>query len=162
MKTLKQFSMEPLLIMVTFSIIPEPNSNSDISDSPETKTTPPEEHDIIAIIVTNGSWKISYYWKSERDEMVNFNGFNFSFGANDALTVTDGTNSYKGSWSMLEANSNNKIITDLKFNIYLSYPMHFVKIIGGWENIEKSSDFFELKDQSFKNGITDFLTFSKN
>lgn len=161
MKTLKQFSMEPLLIMVIFSIVRTASSNSDINSSPETKNTI-DEHDIIAIIVTNGSWKISCYWKSERDEMVNFNGFNFSFGANDELTVTDGTNTYKGTWSMLESNSNNEMTSDLKFNTALTHPIHYVKIVDGWENIEESPNYFEVREQSIRNGITDFLTFSKN
>lgn len=161
MKTLKQFSMEPLLIMVIFSVVPATGYNSDTYDSPKTKS-PSDEHDIIAIIVTNGSWKISCYWKSERDEMINFTGFNFSFGANDALTVTDGANTYKGTWTILEADTNNESLSDLKFNIAFAYPIHFVEIIDGWENIEKSPNYFELRDQSIRNGITDFLTFSKN
>jgi hypothetical protein len=161
MKTLKQFSMEPLLIMVIFSIVPTASSNSDINRTPEA-TTSPDEHDIIAIIVTNGSWKISCYWKSERDEMVNFNGFSFSFGANDELEVTDGTNIYKGTWCMLDANTNNEMTSHLKFNTALTHPIHYVKIVDGWENIEESPNYFEVREQSIRNGITDFLTFSKN
>jgi hypothetical protein len=147
--------------MVIFSLVPACDPNSDIDSSPKVKT-PSDGHDIIAIIVTNGTWKISCYWKSERNEMINFNGFNFSFGANDLLTVTDGKNTYKGTWSILEADSNNESISDLKFNIAFAYPIHFVEIIDGWENIEQSPDYFELRDQSIRNGITDFLTFSKN
>ncbi|HEY4617608.1 MAG TPA: hypothetical protein VIH09_05390 [Flavobacterium sp.] len=161
MKTLHQFSLEPVLIMVIFSTVPVTDVNSDIDGSAKGKTSA-DEHDIIAIIVTNGSWKISCYWKSERNETINFNGFNFSFGADDVLTVTDGKNTYKGTWSILEADSDNESISDLKFNIAFAYPIHFVEIIDGWENIEKSPDYFELRDQSIRNGITDFLTFSKN
>jgi hypothetical protein len=161
MKTLKQFSLDPILVMVIFSIISEDNKNPDSSAIQKVKS-PSDEHTIIAIIVTNGAWEISCYWKSERNEMINFDGFNFTFEANDVLTVTVGANAYKGTWSILEANTNNPNISDLKFNIALVYPINFVEIIDGWENIEESPNYFELRDQSLTNGITDFLTFSKN
>ena len=161
MKNLKQFSLDPILVMVIFSIIPEDKHNSDSNPGPEGKT-PSDKNDIIAIIVTNGAWEISCYWKSERNEMVNFNGFKFTFGANDVLQVTDGTNAYKGTWSILEAENNNDSMSDLKFNIAFTFPIRFVEIIDGWENIEESTDYFELRDQTIRNGITDFLTFSKN
>ncbi|MFE3866602.1 hypothetical protein ACFX5E_00775 [Flavobacterium sp. LS2P90] len=159
MKTLRQFSLDPILIMVIFSIIPKGKHNSDSNGSPEGKTQS-NEQDIIAIIVTNGSWKISCYWKSEYNEMINFNGFTFSFGANDVLTVTDETNSYKGTWSLIEIQENTE--SKLKFNINLGNPIYFVKMVDGWENIEKSSNYFEIRDYSLRNGVTDFLTFSKN
>lgn len=161
MKTLKQFSLDPILVMVIFSIIPEDKHNSDSNASQKGKN-PPDKNDIIAIIVTNGAWEISCYWKSERNEMINFNGFKFTFEADDLLTVTDGTNAYKGTWSILEAQCNNQNISDLKFNIAFTYPLRLVEIIDGWENIEESTDYFELREQTIRNGITDFLTFSKN
>ncbi|MFT7165225.1 MAG: hypothetical protein ACI9CZ_001816 [Flavobacterium sp.] len=161
MKTLKQFSLDPILVMIIFSITPEDKHNSDFSTNPKDKS-PSDENDIVAIIVTNGAWEISCYWKSERNEMVNFNGFNFTFEANDVLTVTDGTNSYKGTWSILESDSIIQNISNLKFNIAFSYPIRFVEIIDGWETIEESPDYFELRDQSIINGVKDFLTFSRN
>jgi hypothetical protein len=33
--------------------------------------------------------------------------------------------------------------------------MHFVEIVDGWENIKKPYNYFELRDQSFRNGIYD-------
>jgi hypothetical protein len=160
MKILKQFSLDPILVMVSFSIIPEDKHNSDANPSAQEKRSLYEQ-DIIAIIVTDGAWEISCYWKSERNEMINFNEFNFTFGANDLLTVTDGTYSYQGTWSILEPDSTNKSISDLKFKIAFARPIRFVKIVDGWESIEKNTDFFELRDYS-SNGITDFLTFSQN
>ncbi|MGO4816904.1 hypothetical protein [Flavobacterium sp. W22_SRS_FP1] len=161
MKTLKQFSLDPILVMVTFSIIPEDIHKSVINEN-RIEITPAGKHDIVAIIVTNGAWEISSYWKSERDEMINFNEFNFTFGADDLLTVTDDTNSYQGTWSILQANVTTNSTSHLKFNIALACPIRFVKIIDGWQSIEKTTDFFELKDFSSRNGITDFLTFSQN
>lgn len=161
MKTLKQFSLDPILVMVTFSIIPEDKHKSVINEN-RIEITPADKHDIVAIIVTNGAWEISSYWKSEHNEMIDFNGFNFTFGANDQLAVTDETNTYQGTWSILEANNNNQSISDLKFNVAFKEPIRFVKIIDGWENSKRSANFFELKDLSIRNGITDFLTFGKN
>lgn len=161
MKILKQFSLDPILVIVQFSIIPADKHNSDVNDKSKEKTSLYEQ-DIIAIIVTNGAWEISRYWKSERNEMINFNEFNFTFGANDLLTVTDDTNSYQGTWSILQANATTESTYHLKFNIALTYPIRFVKIIDGWQSIEKTTDFFELRDFSSRNGITDFLTFSQN
>lgn len=161
MKTLKQFSLDPILVMVTFSIIPEDIHKSVINEN-RIEIRPAGKHDIVAIIVTNGAWEISSYWKSERDEMINFNEFNFTFGADDLLTVTDDTNSYQGTWSILQANVTTNSTSHLKFNIALACPIRFVKIIDGWQSIEKTTDFFELKDFSSRNGITDFLTFSQN
>jgi hypothetical protein len=161
MKNLKQFSLDPILVMVLFSIIPEDKKNTNISASLKEKTCI-DEHDISAVIVTNGAWETRSYWKSEPNEMINFDEFNFTFGDNDVLTVTDGTSLYKGTWAILETDSNNKNLSDLKFYITFGKSIHFVEIIDGWENIKKSCDYCELRDRSFKNSIYDLLTFSKN
>jgi hypothetical protein len=161
MKNLKQFSLDPILVMVRFSLIPEEKKNTNINASLKEKTIR-DQHDISAVIVTNGAWQTRCYWKSEPNDTVNFDGFDFTFGDNDLLTVTAGTNTYEGTWTILEADSNNKNLSDLKFYIALANPMHFVEIIDGWENIEKSTDYFVLRDQSFRNAVYDLLTFSKN
>jgi hypothetical protein len=161
MKTLKQFSLDPILVMVVFSIITEDKHNSDNNAGLKEKIIT-DKHEITAIIVTNGAWQTSCYWKSEANEMINFDGFDFTFGDNDLLAVTDGTNEYKGTWTILETDSSSKNISDLKFYISFANPMHFVEIVDGWENIKKPYNYFELRDQSFRNGIYDLLTFSKN
>jgi hypothetical protein len=161
MKNLKQFSLDPILVMVIFSILPEDKHNSECNASLKEKTNT-DKREITAIIVTNGAWQTRCYWKSEPNDTINFDGFDFTFGDNDLLTVTDGTNRYEGTWTIFEADSNTKNLSDLKFYISFANPMHFVEIVDGWENIKKPYDYFELRNQSFRNGIYDLLTFSKN
>lgn len=141
-----------LFVLTTSSMC----SNDD--DSPTTSTNPSD----IINIVNNGTWRITYYYDTDHEETSNFNGYNFTFGESNVLTASNGTNSYTGTWSVTDSNSNDDNLSDLDFNIAFSSPAQFEELTDDWEIIEKSSTLIKLKDVSGGNGGTDYLTFAKN
>ena len=113
-------------------------------------------------IVNNGLWRISYYYDTDHEETNNFNGYNFTFGANNILTASNGNITNTGTWSITDSNSNDDSLSDLDFNISFGNPAQFVEISDDWEIIEKSNTVIKLKDVSGGNGGIDYLTFTKN
>jgi len=105
MKALKQFSLKPVLIIILMT--PSSASKLDDPDADDhlNGLSPIENKNIVTIIVTDGTLKITYYWDTDLNETINFDGFNFTFRANNILTATDGTNTYNGTWSITDSNS---------------------------------------------------------
>jgi hypothetical protein len=157
MKYLKKikfsFIIAILFILTTSSMC----SNDD--DSPNQSMNTPAD---VINIVNKGTWKITYYYDTDHEATSSFNGYNFTFGANNALTATNGTNNYTGTWSVTDSNSNDDSQSDLDFNIAFSSPAQFEELTDDWEIIEKSTTVIKLKDVSGGNGGTDYLTFTKN
>ncbi len=140
-----------LFTSLNFSCSDDDNSSSTVNN-PST----------IINIVSNGTWKINYYFDNDQDETTNFNGYNFTFGANNVLTAQKESTTYTGSWSVTSSNSDDDSSNDLDFNIAFSSPAHFEELTDDWEIISKSSTEIKLRDVSGGNGGTDYLTFSKN
>lgn len=156
MKNLKKIKFSLVIAMLFVLTTSSMCSNDD--DSPTTSTNPSD----IINIVNNGTWRITYYYDTDHEETSNFNGYNFTFGESNVLTASNGTNSYTGTWSVTDSNSNDDNLSDLDFNIAFSSPAQFEELTDDWEIIEKSSTLIKLKDVSGGNGGTDYLTFAKN
>ncbi|WP_320814934.1 hypothetical protein [Flavobacterium sp.] len=154
MKNLKKikFSLVMLFVFTTLSMC----SND---DNPSSSTNNPTD---VINIVNTGTWRVTYYYDTDHEETSSFNGYNFTFGANNVLTASSGTNNYTGTWSVTDSNSNDDSISDLDFNIAFSSPLQFEELTDDWEIIEKSTTMIKLKDVSGGNGGTDYLTFTKN
>jgi len=108
------------------------------------------------------TWRITKYIDSGDDETNHYTGFNFDFGASNILTASNGTNTYTGTWSITDSNSNDDSSNDLDFNIFFGAPSDFEELSDDWDIITQSSQKIELMDVSGGNGGTDFLTFEKN
>ncbi|MFE3871108.1 hypothetical protein ACFX5F_07715 [Flavobacterium sp. ZS1P70] len=106
--------------------------------------------------------KITFYWDSNLNETINFNSFNFSFGANNVLIATEGTNTYKGTWSITDTNGYIDSLSNFKFDITFTAPIHFVEIIDDWKIIDESASYIKLRYVIERNDQKDFLAFSKN
>lgn len=79
--------------------------------------------------VNNGTWRITFYEDSGTNETTNFTGYNFTFGSGGVLTVTNGTNTYTGSWSVTsDTSGDDSPSNDLDFNIAFSAPATFVDL----------------------------------
>lgn len=162
MKTLRQFSLKPVLIIIKI--------NSDcISSSDKLKTgslshgvAPIDNQTNVTIIVTDGTLKIDLYCDSACDETIDFKVINFSFEENNRLTASDGINTYQGNWSVTDNNGYIETLTHLQFDITFKSPLNFVETIERWEIIDKSSNTTKLNDVIYGNGQKDFLTFCKN
>jgi hypothetical protein len=161
MKTLRQFSLKPVLIIIKINSTCAPSAN-EINIGNRLGITPIDNQNNVTIIVTEGTLKITLYWDSDLNETINFNTFNFSFGANNELIATEGTNSYNGTWSITDTNGYINNLSHLKFDITFTSPIHFVEIIDDWEIIDQSASYIKLRDVIDSNGQKDFLAFSKN
>jgi len=144
MKTSLNISIQ-LLIMVLFF------SCSSTDDNP----TPGNPADV-SNALKSGTWRITYFWDSDKEETNHFTGYNFTFGENGSLTATNGANTYNGTWSTGTDDSQVKLI--INFNS----PADFVDISDDWHVIEQTNLKIKLEDVSGGNGGTDLLTFEKN
>jgi hypothetical protein len=156
MKNLKKIKFS-LVIAMLFVL----TTSSMCSNDDDGSTSSVNPSDVINI-VNNGTWRITYYYDTDHEETSSFNGYNFTFGESNVLTASNGTNSYTGTWSVTDSNSNDDNLSDLDFNIAFSSPAQFEELTDDWEIIEKSSTLIKLKDVSGGNGGTDYLTFAKN
>lgn len=112
--------------------------------------------------VTQGTWKVSEFIDSGTDETAHFTGFSFTFGDNDVLTASNGTDTYTGTWSISDSNSNDDSADDLHFNILFNLTNDFEDLNDDWEIVSQSDSRIELTDVSGGGGGTDNLTFVKN
>lgn len=132
--------------------------SSDDDNNPS--TTNPSVNDVINT-VSSGTWRITSYLDSGQDETADFAGYNFTFGASNVLTVTNGTNNYSGIWSVTNDDDS---ANDLDFDILFSAPatQPFVDLSDDWDVMERTATKVRLRDLSGGNGDTDYLTFEKN
>ncbi len=112
--------------------------------------------------IKSGSWKITKFIDSGKDETAHFTGYNFTFTDGSTLTATNSSNTYSGTWSITDSNSKDDTQDDLDFNISFGSPADFEELSDDWDFISHSETKIELKDVSGGNGGTDYLTFEKN
>jgi hypothetical protein len=122
----------------------------------------PSVTDTVVSTVSVGTWKITYFFDTDKVETANFSGYNFTFGSNNVLTTSNGTNTYNGSWSILNNNSNDDSLDDLDFTISFASPDNFTELSEDWKVLSRTDSKIELKHVSGGNGGTDLLTFEKN
>lgn len=129
-------------------------------DDSNPSTTNPSANDVINT-VSSGTWRITSYLDSGQDETADFAGYNFTFGASNVLTATNGTNNYSGIWSVTNDDDS---ADDLDFDILFSSPApaSFQDLSDDWDVVERASTKVRLRDVSGGNGDTDYLTLEKN
>jgi hypothetical protein len=157
--SMKLFKKNQLVFVIAFMLSIIMAMSCTNNDIPNTNANNPTS---VINIVNNGTWRISYYYDTDQEETNNFNGYNFTFGANNVLTASNGTITNTGTWTVTDGNSNDDNLSDLDFNITFSTPAQFVEISDDWEIMEKSNTVIKLKDVSGGNGGIDYLTFTKN
>ncbi|WP_130736875.1 hypothetical protein [Flavobacterium sp. J27] len=136
-----------LLLNVITSCTKDESSSSDKADpSPVINT------------VSQGTWKITFYEDSGTDETSSFEGYTFTFGSSNVVTATNGSNTYTGTWSVTNNNSNS-----LHFNISFNSPVLFSSELNDdWDIITYSATVLKLVDNSGLSNEKDYLTFLKN
>lgn len=112
--------------------------------------------------IESGKWRITKFIDSGTDETGNFTGYNFDFGTSGSVTATNGVNSYTGTWSITDSNSDDDNLSDLDFNLNFTVTNNFQDLNDNWDFISQSETKIELIDVSGGNGGTDYLTFVKN
>lgn len=133
-------------------------SSDDDSSSSSQDPTP------VINTANQGTWRVTSYIDSGTDETNHFTGYNFTFGSNNVLTATNGTNSHTGTWSVTSSDDSNddNPSSDLDFNILFSSPADFADLTDDWDIVTYSSNTISLIDVSGGNGGTDILVFTKN
>lgn len=126
-------------------------------DNPDNST-----QDEVEANVQSGNWRITQFIDSGSDETNNFSGYNFTFSTSGVITATNGSNTYNGTWSISDSNSNDDSQDDLDFNIYFNLSNDFEDLNDDWDFVSQSASKIELIDVSGGNGGTDYLTFEKN
>ena len=112
---------------------------------------------------TQGTWRVTSYVDSGNDETNHFAGYNFTFASGNVLSATNGTNTYNGTWSVTNDNSNDdNPSSDLDFNIAFTAPADFADLTDDWDIVSYTSTTISLIDISGGNGGTDILVFTKN
>jgi hypothetical protein len=155
MKKIKLISAFIFLFIVTIF-----SSCSDEDDSTVNNSVDPTP---VINIVNNGTWRVTLYEDSGVDETSNFTGYNFSFGAGNILSATNGTNTYSGTWSVTSDNSlDDSPSNDLDFNIAFSTPANFAELTEDWNIISYTTTKIQLIHVSGGGGGTDYVTFEKN
>ena len=116
-------------------------------------------------VAQSGSWRISYFWDTDKDETSNFAGYVFNFNSDGTLVATGNNNTVNGTWSVTDSSSSSSSSSnDVDFNIFFNVPQtsDFEDLNDDWDIISITNNMMELTDVSGGNGGTDFLTFVKN
>lgn len=117
----------------------------------------------IQSIVQSGTWRITKFIDSDKDETNHFTGYTFTFNSSGVLNANNGTNNYDGNWSITDSDSDDDDSQDdLDFNINFNLTNDFEDLNDDWDILSQSSSKIELIDVSGGNGETDYLTFEKN
>jgi hypothetical protein len=122
-------------------------------DEPSTSTITTSN---VTTTVSAGTWRVTYYWDTNRDETANFNGFNFTFGTSNLVSASNSLLTINGTWSIANDDSKIKLILAFTTNA------NFIEISDDWHVIERTDTKIRLQDVSGGNGGTDYLTFEKN
>jgi hypothetical protein len=114
--------------------------------------------------VKQGTWRVTYYFDTDTNETNDFTGYNFTFGSSNAVTASNGTNIYTGTWSVTADNGtdDDNPNNDLDFNLAFTTPANFADLTDDWDVVSRTDTKIELIDISGGNGGTDYLTFEKN
>ena len=120
-----------------------------------------DNNSVVSVTTVNASvitstWRITYFFDSNKDETSNFTGYNFTFANGGVLTATKNTTTVTGSWSAGNDNSKTKLI------ISFASPATFAELSEDWEIIEFSPTKIKMRHISGGGGGTDLLTIEKN
>jgi hypothetical protein len=111
--------------------------------------------------LTSGRWEITYYFDDE-DETSDYNGYSFTFDANGVISATNGTDSYTGTWSISDSDSDDDSSNgSVEFNIFFANPEIFEELSDDWDFVQHTETMLALRDISGGDGGTDLLTFEK-
>lgn len=153
---MKHFSYTyAFIILISCLLVTACTNNND--DTPN-DTTQNQIEDNVA----TSTWRITKYIDSDTDDTSDYTGYNFTFGTDHILTASNGVNTYIGTWSISDSNSNDDSHDDLDFNIFFASPGDFEELSDYWDFISQSSIKIELIDISGVSGETDLLTFERN
>lgn len=109
--------------------------------------------------VQTGTWKITSFIDSGKDETYHFTSYSFDFQGGGVVTAVSSSNTVTGTWSVTSGSSSS---SNNKFNLNFGPDDPFEDLNDDWDIQENSSNKIKLIDVSGGNGGTDYLTFERN
>ena len=126
------------------------------------QSTAIQETTLINNTVMQGTWHVTKYIDHGDIKTDDFAGYNFTFGAANELTATNGTVEVTGNWTVTSSGSDDNSPDDnIDFNILFTEPPHFEDISDDWDIISRTATKLEMIDVG-GSGDTDYITFEKN
>ncbi len=104
-------------------------------------------------ILTDGIWYVNYFFDDE-DETFLFNGYQFSFNADQTALADNGSNQVNGTWELTASSTPD-------FVLFFGTNSPFDELDDDWDIIEVTPEIIRLKDVSGGDGSVDFLTFGR-
>ena len=108
-----------------------------------------------------GSWKITSFVDSGKDETYHFTGYIFTFSDNGNITANNGNTTINGTWSLDEGNSQDDSPDDADLIIFFNIQNDFEELNEDWHLVSQSETRIEFIHVSGGNGGTDTLVFEK-
>jgi hypothetical protein len=137
--------MKLILLAVTISLVSCSKSNDD-NVNPNNSTSKVEQ--------VSGSWTVTYYLDSGKDETSDYSGYQFAFGTDGVLSATSLSGSYTGTWwigskSSDDDNSSNRLNIMISGNKAMDHLQHdwvILKLSGTeiWLKDDNSSSMEEI------------------
>jgi len=107
-------------------------------------------------VITQGTWKITYYNDSGTDQTANFTGYTFTFVSGGSAGAILGSVVTNGTWNSYNDDSQNK----LYLNFGSTAPL--IKLKTDWHIVEETNTKLRMEDTSGGgNGTTDYLTIER-
>ena len=78
------------------------------------------------------TWRVQSYIESGIDETSHFTAYNFTFADANAVTATNGTNTYTGTWSVTRVINQDEQTQELYFNLGFTAPADFIDLTKNW------------------------------
>jgi hypothetical protein len=105
-------------------------------------------------ILSQGTWRITYFMDAGTNKTTNFTGYNFTFTTAAVLLAEKGTTHYTGLWSALSQNGQLELI------VSFTSPAAFIELGNTWHVVDATGTKVILS--AVVSGGTDYLTFEQN
>jgi len=145
----------PVSVILNDGSTVEVSSNAELQqliEGCDNSTTDPVDPTELEQALTDGVWYVTYFF-DDFDETADFNGYEFSFFADNTAQATNGSNTVPGSWSLSGSST-----PDLILNFGDDDP--FDELDEDWDIIEATNEIIRLRDES-GDGSIDYLTFER-
>lgn len=144
---MKKTNIFLLLLILSIAVISACKKNED-SDIPSASVTKD--------LISQGTWKVTYFNDSGDDETYHFSGYVFSFNSGGSVSAVKNSSTMNGTWSTGTDDSQEKL------NLDFGQTMPFDELNDDWHILENSESKIRLEDVSGGSGETDYLTFELN
>ncbi|TDE27967.1 hypothetical protein E0I61_12740 [Flavobacterium ranwuense] len=155
---MRKIAFYPLLIVLFLLNV----AGTCCADDPEVVSIVKNNLTQVNSILSQGTWKVSYFLDKNSNMTSEYSGYNFTFGMNEILTSNNVANTFTGNWSIVKSNGiDDNPDNDLDFAISFSSPDTLMELTAHWEVAEITETKVRLKSKSGNVDGINYLTFEK-